>query len=49
MVCVERTISSKIVLESPDGILGGVGHVESCFFVFGDSVSVGARWVHGLH
>ena len=29
-------------------LLGDVGHVESCFFPFGDSVSVGARKVHGL-
>jgi hypothetical protein len=25
-----------------------VGHVESCFGPFGDSISVGARLVHGL-
>jgi hypothetical protein len=29
-------------------LLGGVGHVESCFDLFGDGVSVGARLVHGL-
>jgi hypothetical protein len=29
-------------------LLGDVGHVESRFFLFGDSVSVGARKVHGL-
>ena len=29
-------------------LLGEVGHVESHFFLFGDSVSVGAREVHGL-
>jgi hypothetical protein len=29
-------------------LLGDVGHVESCFDLFRDSVSVGARWVHGL-
>jgi hypothetical protein len=29
-------------------LLGDVGHVESCFSLFGDSVSVGARLVHGL-
>jgi hypothetical protein len=28
--------------------LGDVGHVESCFDPFGDSVSVSARKVHGL-
>ena len=29
-------------------LLGDLGHVESCFFLFGDSVSVGARLVHGF-
>jgi hypothetical protein len=29
-------------------LLGDVGHVESHFNMFGDSVSVGARLVHGL-
>jgi hypothetical protein len=29
--------------------VGDVGRVESQFFLFGDSVSVGARSVHGLH
>ena len=42
-VCVERTIGSKIILDAPDRLLGDVGHVESLFFPFGDSVCVGAR------
>jgi len=29
-------------------LLGDLGHVESHFFSFGDSVSVGARKVHRL-
>ena len=29
-------------------LLGDVGHVESGFGPFGDSVSIGARKVHGL-
>jgi hypothetical protein len=29
--------------------LGDVGHVESHFSPFGDSVSVNVRYVHGLH
>jgi hypothetical protein len=29
-------------------LLGEVGHVEPCFGLFGDSVSVGAKKVHGL-
>ena len=30
-------------------LLVDVGHVESCFGPFGDSVSVGAWYLHGLH
>jgi hypothetical protein len=30
-------------------LLGDVGHVESPFDPFGDSVGSGARLVHGLH
>jgi hypothetical protein len=33
----------------PMELLGDVGHVESHFGPFGDSVSVSARQVHGLH
>jgi hypothetical protein len=29
-------------------LLDDVGHVELCFGLFGDSVTVGARKVHGL-
>ena len=29
-------------------LLADVGHVESCFGLFGDSVIVGARLVYGL-
>ena len=43
MVCAERTIGSEIILDTPDGLLGDMGHVESCFGSFGDGVSVGAR------
>jgi hypothetical protein len=28
---------------------GDLSHVESHFGVFGESLSIGARWVHGLH
>ena len=42
-VCVERIIGSEIILDASDRLLGDVGHVESLFFPFGDSVSVGAR------
>ena len=43
MVCVERIIDSKIILDAPIELLGDIGYVESSFFLFGDSVSVGAR------
>ena len=43
-VCVERTIGSeKSFWMHPMELLGDVGHVEAHFFLFGDSVSVGAR------
>jgi hypothetical protein len=48
MTCAERIIGLEIVLDAPDGTPSHVGHVESCFSPFGDSVSVGARLVHGL-
>ena len=43
MVCARRTIASKIFLDAPMELLSDVGHVESCFGPFGDSVSVDAR------
>jgi hypothetical protein len=42
-VCAEHTVSSEIILDTPDGLLGDVGHVESCCGPFGDSVSLCAR------
>ena len=42
-VCAECTIGSKSVWTQPMEHLGDVGLVESCFELFGDSVSVGAR------
>jgi hypothetical protein len=48
MVCAERTIGFDVVLDASDGIVGDVGHVESRLSSFGDSVSIGARYVHGL-
>jgi hypothetical protein len=41
--CAECTTGSEIILDAPDELLGHVGHVESCFGTFGESVSVGAR------
>ena len=41
MVCARYTIGLLIVLDTPDGTPGDVGHVVYCFFLFGDSVGVG--------
>ena len=43
MVYGERTICLKSFWTHPIELLGDVGHVESDFGPFGDSVSVGAR------
>jgi hypothetical protein len=48
-VCTERTTGSQIVWDAPDGLVSDMGRVESRFSPFGDSVSVSARQVHGLH
>jgi hypothetical protein len=48
-VCVERTICSEIILDAPMDLLDDIGHVESCFNLFGDSDTISARWVHCLH
>ena len=41
-VCAERTTGSEIILDAPMELLRDVGHVESHFGLFGDSVRVGA-------
>ena len=41
-------LDQKSFWTHPMELLGDVGHVESHFIPFGDNVSVGARWVHGL-
>ena len=43
MVCAERTIGSKVILDATDELLGDLGHVESCFSPFGDGVSFRER------
>jgi hypothetical protein len=48
-VCTECTIGSQIVWDAPDGLVSDMGRVESHFSPFGDSVSVSARQVHGVH
>ena len=47
-VCVERIIGSKSFWTHLIEFLGDVGHVESRFGPFGGTISVGARWLHGL-
>jgi hypothetical protein len=42
-VCAERTMCSKIILDTPKEHLVDMGRVESHFNPFGDSVSIGAR------
>ena len=41
-VCAKHTIGSKIILDAPMELICDVGHVESHFGLFGDSVRVGA-------
>jgi hypothetical protein len=41
--CAKRTIGSQSFWMHPMVLLGDVGHVESYFGPFGDSVSVSAR------
>ena len=41
-VCIETNIGSEIICMHPMELLGDVGHVESLFFLFRGSVSVGA-------
>jgi hypothetical protein len=48
-VCTERTVSSEIIFDAPMDLLGDMGHVESRFGPFVDSVSLGARWINSLH
>jgi hypothetical protein len=42
-VCVERTIGLDTFWTHSMELLGDVGHEECHFFLFGDSISVGAR------
>jgi hypothetical protein len=43
MVSVECTIGVEIILDDLMELLGDMGPMESLFFLFGDSVSVGTR------
>ena len=42
-VCSKHTIGLEIILDAPVEFVCDVGHVESRFSPFGDSVIVGAR------
>ena len=42
LVCAEHTIGSEIILDAPMELICDMGHVESHFGLFGDSVHVGA-------
>jgi hypothetical protein len=42
-ICTKHTIGSEIIFMHPMELLCDVGHVESHFGLFGDSVSVDAR------
>jgi hypothetical protein len=41
-------LARKLVWTQPMKHLGNVGHVESCFYLIRDRVSIGAREVHSL-
>ena len=43
MVCANIPYAQKTFWTHAMELLGDMGHVESCFGPFGDSVSVGAR------
>ena len=47
-VCADVPYARESFWMHPMELLGDVGHVEPRFDLFGDSVSVGARYVHGL-
>ena len=41
-VCAECTSGMKIILGTPDLLLGNIGQEEACFGSFGDSVNLSA-------
>jgi hypothetical protein len=40
-ICAECTTGLEIILDAHDGTVDDMGHVESCFGLFGDYVNVG--------
>jgi hypothetical protein len=49
IVCIECTIGSKIILDTPDDTPMSWVQVEGCFGPFGDSINLNTRKVLGLH
>ena len=47
-VYMERTISLEISWDTPNELLDDVCHMESRIGVLRDSISFGARYMHGL-
>jgi hypothetical protein len=45
---LKRTIGSEIILDAPDGTLGDEAQVKAHFGLFGDSVNLNSRQVHGF-
>jgi hypothetical protein len=43
MICVECSLGSEIILDAPDWTPMWLGSMETLFYLFGDSVRVGAR------
>jgi hypothetical protein len=43
MICAKRTTCLELFWTQPMDLLGDMGHVESRFVPFGDSISIGAR------
>jgi hypothetical protein len=48
MVCAKHTIGPKIIMDTPDRLLGYEAQQEAHFGPFGDSPNLDARKVHGL-
>jgi hypothetical protein len=43
MICIERSIGSKIILAHPMALLGDEAQVEACFGMSEDSANPNAR------
>ena len=47
-VCMEHTMCLEINLDAPMELVDDVCHMDSLFGLFRNSISFGARYVHGL-